>query len=449
MTVAATRSALADLAEAVVRIDYATLPADVRAEARRRVYDSLGSLRAGQATEDTAAIRRLNARLGPSPSIEDRLRLAVCAARMTECDDINVIGNVTAGSVVVPVAAVLADAWRDRVDDGAFLAAVVAGYEVMVRLAIATDGAHELYKGLWPTVSTGTVASAAITAKLLGLDADRTINALSIALLRETRPGGMSNRGVTPRWLLLGQAVADGYVCAQAAAAGFGGDLGTFAEYAKNLGVPFDESAVTGDLGTGWRTLDMDTKPFVAGRQGLAALDAFMQTPSRGPLEEIETIEIWIAEQLRSWVEGRTSPGAPPAGVRAQLAIAKCRPDRLYDVRRPGPLTEAEVALARKVAPVMSDPELTAAFPAHWCARVRTTWKGGASEIVEIRDAVGSSYRRFDWPELRAKQGRIFAESGIVHAAALADRLRDACATLGEATEARVAAGFLGMTTSA
>lgn len=113
------------------------------------------------------------------------------------------------------------------------------------------------------------------------------------------------------------------------------------------------------------------------------------------------------------------------------------------------PFVAGRQRLARKVAPLMSDPELTAVFPAHWCARVRTTWKGGASEIVEIRDAVGSSYRRFDWPELRAKQGRIFAESGIVDAAALADRLRDACASLGEAAGTRVAAGFLGMTTSA
>src|SRR3990172_11642570 len=41
VTVAATRSALADLAEPVVRIDYTTLPADVRAGARRRGHDRL------------------------------------------------------------------------------------------------------------------------------------------------------------------------------------------------------------------------------------------------------------------------------------------------------------------------------------------------------------------------------------------------------------------------
>src|SRR6202011_4658478 len=104
-------------------------------------------------------------------------------------------------------------------DPAALAAAMIVGYEVMVRLAQAIDGASILYRGIWPTYFTAPVGMAAVTARLLGLDARQAAQALALALTRASPGVGHHGAATTARWLAIGQAAETGVVAALAARA--------------------------------------------------------------------------------------------------------------------------------------------------------------------------------------------------------------------------------------
>ena len=80
------------------------------------------------------------------------------------------------GAVVIPAA--LAAAQLTDADADALLAAIIVGYEVAIRAGIALHARDHSYhaSGAW-----GGLGAAAATARLLGLDADRTLTALGLA----------------------------------------------------------------------------------------------------------------------------------------------------------------------------------------------------------------------------------------------------------------------------
>jgi 2-methylcitrate dehydratase PrpD len=107
---------------------------------------------------------------GPfGPAHPARLDVAThCAlARMSEIDDIHLASTTTPGAIVIPGAVAVA-AMLPNTDPAALAAAMIAGYEVMVRLGQAIDGASILYRGIWPTYFTAPVGVAAVAARLFG-----------------------------------------------------------------------------------------------------------------------------------------------------------------------------------------------------------------------------------------------------------------------------------------
>ena len=100
----------------------------------------------------------------------------------SEIDDIHLGAMVTAGAIVVPSALTIAASLPDvGADDIA--AAIVGGYEAMIRLGAAIDGPSVLYRGIWPTYFAAPFGAAAVAARLLRLDATQTANALATALI--------------------------------------------------------------------------------------------------------------------------------------------------------------------------------------------------------------------------------------------------------------------------
>src|ERR1700730_12088429 len=180
--------------------------------------------------EGTALLRwRTASEAGAAPGSMHRLRLNVathCAlARQSEIDDIHLASTTTPGAIVVPGAVAIAAACRNR-DPDALAAALMAGYEVMVRFGQAIDGPSILYRGIWPTYFATPLGIAAVAARLLGLDAQQCGHALALALVRSAPGVGHHNATTTSRWLAVGQAAETGLSAALAARAGFTSDLG-------------------------------------------------------------------------------------------------------------------------------------------------------------------------------------------------------------------------------
>src|SRR6266853_1601807 len=170
------------------------------------VVDIVGAWIASLPTPEGAALLRWRAASGEgaAPGSIHRLRLDVathCAlARLSEIDDIHLASTTTPGAIVVPGAVAIAAAHRDR-DPAALAAAMMAGYEVMVRFGQAIDGPSILYRGIWPTYLAAPLGIAAVAARLLGLDARQTAHALALAVARSAPGVGHHNAATTSRRL--------------------------------------------------------------------------------------------------------------------------------------------------------------------------------------------------------------------------------------------------------
>ncbi len=359
--------------------------------ARQRLFDNLGAFVVGAATREAELIRQL-----PMDGPERRLRYMVAATRCTEVDEIHAPSCTTVGSVVVPVALLSA------AGDDAVLKGIVAGYEAMIRLGLSVDGAIKLYDGVWPTYLTAPFAAAATCAAIDGFDAERTANALSIALSRATGITARAPGPRSPRWFDIGCAAVDGYLAAEAAGIGMAGDSNLLEHgFGRAVRVEFDDSAFWADKAR-WLIDDVDSKPFCTARQGLAATEAFLRLVEEHPGAGIASVTAWVPGQVRNMVDAPH----PPLGLPAQFALAVHDRLGLWDVIRARPPAHDKLQVA-----ILEDDRYTGLFPRVWAGRVAVGWQDGTTSEREVTAA-----RRLSWDELVDKQHQIADACGLSHA---------------------------------
>lgn len=439
-------STLATVAEAIADLTYDDLSEELRDAARKRILDNTGATAVGLATPEGRSLQRLTESIGSGtkPGIADLIRLYVAATRCTEIDDINIASCATVGSVIVPLVAAAADEYS--YDDRSVITAVVAGYQAMVRLGTAIDGANILYKGIWPTYAAAPFAAAAVGAKLLDLNAEETANALALGLSRTVFMQGRNANGLSPRWYVLGCAAADGFAAAHAAAAGIGGDPNILAAFARGMGGPVDEDVLLQDFGAFRGVLEIDTKTFPTSRQGMSSIQAFRKhLPLPHPVDEIEAVRVFVPGQYRNMVDRAGLPRDRMdslVGVGYQMALSALHPERFSDALRNDLLHDAAVEAFVSRVSVTEDPELTAAFPKQWSGRVEIEWKTAAPTVVEVKEPEGAATNPMSWQALEDKLARILVASGLGDGGA-ASSLAQTCKQLGVDQGGHLACGIL------
>jgi 2-methylcitrate dehydratase PrpD len=222
------------LMDAVLNAGLASAQPDAVAAARRLLLDHL-AVAAWGAQSPIATTMREHVlgdldRPGPTlPVVGSGLRAAPVAAAMAnavaaacyEFDDTYTAGSSHPGAVVFPAA--LAAAALTGCDESRFLHAVVAGYEVMGRVALAVNPHAHRARHFHPTSTTGHFGAAAAAAICFDLDLDRAVNALALA---GTVAGGSMQflvEGAVTKQLHPAYAVQRGLEAAQLAARGFPG----------------------------------------------------------------------------------------------------------------------------------------------------------------------------------------------------------------------------------
>jgi len=438
------------LANAIAGLSFSDLDDDLIESARKRVFDTLGATAVGLHTEEGQQLRRLFVRMtagiDATGNIIENIRLYVGATRATEIDDIDIRSCTTVGSVIVPVALAIAAA-RSDVPDRTVLLSIICGYEAMIRLGRAIDGAEILYRGVWPTYVTAPFAAAAAAAKLLELDARTTAQALLMALSRSTSlPSG--TRGLAHRQYALGCAAAEGYVACQAAASGFTLDDSILKTFGRVIGVPFDGPLLDDDPGNDWKIAEPDVKYFATARQALAGIEAFLQLVSTdNTADDIEQVIVWIPSQYQDMIDRPNWPISRLESLLSQqyqLALAAVKPEQLYDTCRQ-PISddrETMLSLMSRIS-IVSDPGLTRSFPEQWGSRVTVKWRSGTESSADIMEPFGSGKRDLEWLSLVRKLERIIPE--VRHGEGVPDlqKLYRECRAMGQIAGGRTAAGLL------
>lgn len=261
-------------------------PDHVRRGVARHVFDglacALGALRTGQ----VPAAVEVAAGLGGPP--EARLpgrpqRLSAPAGALAwgsvlhalDFDDTHAAGLVHATAVSLPAAFTVGE--ETGTSGAAVLDALVAGAETACRVGLAAPYGFQT-RGLHATMIGGVFSSAVIASRLMGLNADRTTDALGIA---GSQAGGLLaflGTGASTKQLHPGLASQAGILAARLAAAGatgpdtvFDGPHGVFDTLADG---PTDPSSIAQGLGDRWECLRIGIKPYPACQLSHATLDA-------------------------------------------------------------------------------------------------------------------------------------------------------------------------------
>lgn len=410
-----------------------------------RVFDALAAGMIGSRTDEGLLIRKMTAAGGMSETIQ----LVTGVIRATEIDDIDVSSCTTVGSVVIPAVLALAHTNPDA-DSEKILQAIIVGYESMVRLARAIDGAMSIYQGVWPTYAAAPFAAAAAAGTLLDLDRSQMERALFLALMRSAAaPTDLG--GVAVRPYSLGCAAADGVAAARAALAGIGAGADLVHAFAAFDGIAFRQEALLENFGESWRIAESDVKFFPTSRQALAAVEAFLElTPLDGSSGDLESITVYVPKPCKAMVGFQKFPerrlesliGAP-----YQIALAATSPDCIYDaVRTELGDSSALREIWAKVS-VQGDPDLSADFPAYWSGRICVKWRSGKTQERVVRDPRGSWRRSVTWEMLTEKYNRIAQSSGASDLLQPLGELMQCCRNLSTAQPTNRAGGLLSFLT--
>jgi 2-methylcitrate dehydratase PrpD len=403
-------TSLEQLGRFVARHDAKTLPDALRQKLRLHVADVVGAWVAATATAEGKALIAYRARNGRG--LSDDVMTACALARLSEIDDIHVASMTTPGAIVIPAALTIA-ASLPAVASADLEAAIVAGYETMIRLGLAIDGPTVLYRGIWPTYIGAPVGVAAAAARLYGLDETQTAHALASALTLAAPGVGHHNATTTSRWFAIGNAARNGLIAALGAQSGFTADLSLLdGPFFQNVfGVTPSLPALVDGLDQPLSVAQLSFKPWCAARQTMAAVQALREIMAAGAGPgDITDIRVAVLPPHLKMIDHGVIAGDRASFLTSlpyQMAAAALTPAALDDLSQ----TKANVETLRPFMQrirLSADDALLAGYPAVWTARVTVTTPAGERDNT-VSHVPGDPARPFDQPTVTGKFVRFAA----------------------------------------
>jgi 2-methylcitrate dehydratase PrpD len=386
------------------------IPADVQHMAGRALLDLVATLSAGGGTELSRIARTMAARVfggDEATLLFDGRRVGAAGAALANGMGIDAMdmhdgyrpAKGHAGAVVFPVALAMGEghAWRGE----QFMAALVGGYEMALRAGVALHRTACDYhtSGAW-----GAIAAAAVTARALGLDTQRTRHAVGIAEYHGPRSPMM--RCIDHPSMLKdgsGWGAMCGVLAAQFAAEGFSGAPASTVE---------DErvGSIWADLGEAWLMRGLYFKPYACCRWSQPAVEATLALLAKYSISpgEIAHIEVNTFEEATHLTRAR-----PEDTEQAQYSLPYPVAAALYaghldpaQVLLPAIFEEKVLQLAERVA-MSVDEQLDQRFPDEALARVTIHARDGRSFTSPVCAARGDPADPLSDAELEDKFNRL------------------------------------------
>ncbi|TAJ33657.1 MAG: MmgE/PrpD family protein [Reyranella sp.] len=359
-----------DLARFVVETKWQDLPEQARHEAKRALLNFFAVAIAGCRTEPVElALRTLGEFSGGrQASIVGRSeRIDPLTAAFLNAAGANVFDycDTHLPTVIHPTApvapALLALSEMRKVSGPEFLLAFVLGVEIECRVGNAISPGH--YPKGWHITSTcGVFGSATGAAKLLGLDAQRTVWALGSAA---TQSAGLCEcLGWPAKSVSVGNAARNGLFSALLAEKGFSGPAEPLAGaqgFLAVMGEPPDWAALLDGLGKSWQVANNSLKPYPSGFVIHPLLDLALDWRRAHPGLEVERVDVrgnplLLQRANRAEIAtGREAQVSLQHCVAAALILGKAGLDQLTDASVADPRIKAlRTKFACKADPAIS-----------------------------------------------------------------------------------------------
>jgi 2-methylcitrate dehydratase PrpD len=447
---------------AAIKVD--SVPPEVVHRARFLVLDLVGNIvRARHDAESTAAFlataRALGMAAGNAGVFGDASRYTPAGAAFLngalghslDFDDTHAAASLHPGAPVIPAALAAGEMVGARGAD--VLAAIIAGYEITCRVALALPAGAHYDRGFHPTATCGAFGAAGAAARVFGLNAEQVAGALGTVLSQTAGSLQFLANGAWTKRFQVGWSALNGLTAATLVREGFHGASealegrhGFMHAYAPN---PTPERSVQ-DLGTVYELMQTAVKPYPSCRYGHAGIDAALALRTEHNLapDQIDTITLGLPRS------GMMLIGEPPT--------KKADPRNVVDGQFSGPfvvacalatgamgwesyrlLDDATIRMLLAKITCVIDPEIEAEFPANMSGKVTISARGQVfSKKVVVPKGEPSNF--LTEVELRAKfAGLTNAILGVDRAARLADAVLAIDTTADVASLMRLAAPLM------
>ena len=421
----------ATLAAFAAGLQFDSIPAPVLRRTEDLFLDWYASALAGKGARPVEAIEAYARSMGPdsghaevlisrrmtSPHLAAMVNAA--ASHFAEQDDVH------NGSVFHPAAVVFPAALAVAQDIGAsgreFLAAVVAGYEVGIRVGEFLGRSH--YRIFHTTATAGTLAAAAAVGRLLQLTPAQMQHAFGSAGTQSAGLWEFLRTAADSKQLHTAHAAAAGLMAAHLAQDGFTGALDIFTGpqgLAAGMSTDANPARLVDGLGTRWATAETSFKWHASCRHTHPAADALQQVMRDHGLAVADIAQVTC--HVHQGAIDVLGPVVSPSTVHQSkfsmgtvLALA-ARFGHAglteFDTEFLAPET---VALREKVSMVL-DAEVDAAYPQRWIGKVTVQTRDGRTLQGRVDEPKGDPGNTLSRDEITAKALRLAAYGGSVPA---------------------------------
>jgi 2-methylcitrate dehydratase PrpD len=383
------------LAEFIQKISYDQLPGEVIKLTKVTFLDWLGNAIVGSRLEPAKIIKNIislqggekqatvigfsgerDTWIGPTRTKSSVLNAVLAngtSSHIIELDDVHKASILHAGTVVIPGALALAEYLG--VSGKKLIEAIVAGFDVCIRIGESVTPAH--YRYFHTTGTAGTFGAAAAGSKLLNLSIDQTVHALGTAGTQAAGLWEFIENGSMSKHLHSGKAGWNGVLSAMLAKRNFTG-AETILEgnrgFVRAMAEEYNLDKIGDGLGEKYKILENCFKIHSSCRHTHHAIDLTVQLVQSNNIssDEISQIEVGTYQVALDITNNPNPDTVYAAKFSLQFCVAL---GALH--RKAGfadfTLDSVEDQSIRKLLSrvnVFADPECEAKYPDKWAARV-------------------------------------------------------------------------------
>lgn len=416
-------SPTAALCEFVAALALPDVPPRVIEFTKGLMIDWLGSAYAGKGSHQVEMIEAFMGAMGPAegPStiIPSRRRTSpyfaaminAAASHVVEQDDVHNASVFHPATVVFPP--VLAVAEAERKSGREILEAVIAGYEVGIRVGEFLGRTH--YEVFHTTGTAGTVAAAAAVGKLLGLSTEMLIHAIGSAGTQAAGLWEFLRDAGDSKQLHTAKAASDGILSAYLARDGFKGALHILEGVqgmAAGMSRDADPAKLIDRLGERWATEETSFKWHASCRHTHPAADALLILMRRERLAADDIGEVVAgvhqpAIDVLGAVVNPTTIHQAKFSMGSVLGLIAIHGIADLDAFERHALDDARVKRFHRKVRMERDDEVDSLYPRRWTGKVRVTTTDGRCLTCRVDEPKGDPGNSLTRAELEAKAIRL------------------------------------------
>jgi len=347
------------------------------------------------------------------------------AAHSLELDD--VVNSASLHPAVSVMPAALTVGYTCQSSGKELLSAIVAGYELTVKLGIALNPAAHYRQGFHPTGTCGTFGAAVAAGKMLKLNQNELLNSIGIAGSQAAGSMEFLTDGAFTKRFHAGWSAHSGIVAASLAKEGFTGPCsileGKFG-FLHGYSQESNPAHVLQNWGNPWEVTNTSIKPHACCRYKQGPIDCILKIIEENNLQpdQIDIAETAILDAGFALVaEPERQKRNPQSVVDAQFsmpfgaALAILRKNAFLDRYSLDEINNPAIKDMMKRVSCVRDESINKDFPKKWPARVEIRTRDGKVFNEYLEHPKGDPENPLSWDELikkfKALASKTFSDS--------------------------------------